>query len=184
MPVKEFSTPYPLIDSDPHAGRVVRYMRSSDYALWAGATVAGPGLLYLYGMSSSSLLIRCMLMSMDIIEKADPTRYRFGIAPALRLTGFLGFCAGFMLAYQQSSFRFMGFRENAAEVVKDQQELSARAAAGKPLYGEGDLSPYIQGVASRNSTWSQLKFAAMPWFNFVNHNNHGVDTSKYTNASS
>jgi hypothetical protein len=37
------------------------------------------------------------------LEKVDPTRYRHGIAPALRLTGFLGFCAGFMLAYQNSS---------------------------------------------------------------------------------
>jgi hypothetical protein len=36
-------------------------------------------------------------------EKVDPTKYRFGISPALRLTGFLGFCAGFMLAYQNSS---------------------------------------------------------------------------------
>lgn len=49
MPIKETNQPYPLIDADPHAARVVRYMRPSDYALWAGATAAGPGLLYLYG---------------------------------------------------------------------------------------------------------------------------------------
>ncbi len=57
----------------------------------------------------------------------------------------------------------MGWKENAAEVIKDQKELSARAAAGKPIYGETDLSDYIQGVAARNSTWSQLKFSAIPW---------------------
>jgi hypothetical protein len=39
----------------------------------------------------------------DWAEKVDPTRYRYGINPALRLTGFLGFFGGFMLAYQRSS---------------------------------------------------------------------------------
>lgn len=51
MPLKHTQTPYPLIDSDPHFGRVVRYMRASDYATWAGAAAAGPGVLYLYGES-------------------------------------------------------------------------------------------------------------------------------------
>jgi hypothetical protein len=49
MPLKQAETPYPLIDSDPHAGRVIRYMRPNDYAVWASATVAGPAALYLYG---------------------------------------------------------------------------------------------------------------------------------------
>ncbi|EIW68295.1 hypothetical protein TREMEDRAFT_74231 [Tremella mesenterica DSM 1558] len=160
MPLKETIHKYPLIDADPHARRVVRYMRPSDYAVWAGATVAGPAALYLF-------------------EKVDPTRSKFGITPALRLTGFLGFCAGFMLAYQNSSKRFWGWSENAIEVTKDQKELSTRLSDGKPLYGETDLSDYLQGVAARNSTWSQLKFQAIPWFNTVNHNQHGVDTSKY-----
>jgi hypothetical protein len=39
----------------------------------------------------------------DWKEKVDPTKYKYGIKPALRLTGFLGCCAGFMLAYQRSS---------------------------------------------------------------------------------
>jgi hypothetical protein len=46
-------------------------------------------------------------MVLMIVEKVDPTKYKFGIKPALRLTGFLGFCAGFMLAYQQSSCMFL-----------------------------------------------------------------------------
>lgn len=36
------------------------------------------------------------------------------------------------------------------------EELSALAAQGKPVYGHSDLPEYIQGVAHRNSVWSQL----------------------------
>ncbi|WVO14565.1 hypothetical protein L204_102200 [Cryptococcus depauperatus] len=166
MPLKEVSHPYPLIDSDPHFKRVVRYMRPSDYALWAGATVAGPGLLWLH-------------------ERVDPTKSQpASFRGALRLTGILGFVAGFMLAYQRSSFRFWGWRENAAEVAVDHAELSQLAKEGKPLYGESQLSPYLQGVAARNSTWSQLKMQTFPWFNIANHNSHGVDTSKYASEVS
>ena len=41
MPEKVIETPYPLIDADPHASRVIRYMRPSDYAVWAGAVRGG-----------------------------------------------------------------------------------------------------------------------------------------------
>lgn len=102
----------------------------------------------------------------------------------LRLTGFLGFAAGFMLAYQNSSStwsaratfwschgavltetaeRFWGWSENSTEVARDQAELSAKAKRGEAVYGETDLSDYLQGVAARNSTNSQLKLNAMPW---------------------
>ncbi|WVR09321.1 hypothetical protein IAU60_006386 [Kwoniella sp. DSM 27419] len=166
MPLKQTTQPYPLIDSDPHYTRVVRYFRPSDYAVWAGSTAAGPGLFWLY-------------------ERVDPTKAsKASLRSALRLTGWLGFCAGFMLAYQRSSFRFWGWRENAAEQAADQAELSKRASNGQPIYGETELSPYLQGVAARNSTWSQLKLHAFPWFNVANHNSHGVDTSKYTNEVS
>ncbi|KAF8889344.1 NADH-ubiquinone oxidoreductase complex I, 21 kDa subunit-domain-containing protein, partial [Infundibulicybe gibba] len=67
---------------DPHASRVVRYFRPSDYAVWAGATAAFPSALYLWDM-------------------ADPAKYR--LRTALRLGGFLGFMGGFLLAYQRSS---------------------------------------------------------------------------------
>jgi len=40
---------YPLIDVDPHAGRVIRYFRSSDYAVWAASTIAVPSALLLWG---------------------------------------------------------------------------------------------------------------------------------------
>ena len=52
MPIKEVETPYPRIDADPHAARVVRYFRPSDYAVWAGTTAAFPSALYLWGMLS------------------------------------------------------------------------------------------------------------------------------------
>lgn len=45
MPVKDFNAPYPVIDTDPHFNRVVRYMRPSDYAAWAAGTAAAPALL-------------------------------------------------------------------------------------------------------------------------------------------
>ena len=46
---KVVSTPYKLIDADPHAFRVVSYMRPSDYAIWGGATAAAPAAMYLWG---------------------------------------------------------------------------------------------------------------------------------------
>lgn len=63
--------------------------------------------------------------------------------------------------------RLWGWKENAAEQEQDRAELTARAKAGQALYGESELPEYIQGVAHRNSMWSQLKFGVLPWFNFV-----------------
>jgi hypothetical protein len=50
MPQKVTETPYPRIDADPHASRVVRYFRPSDYAVWAAGTAAFPSALYLWGL--------------------------------------------------------------------------------------------------------------------------------------
>ena len=100
MPNKVVETPYPLIDADPHASRVVRYFRPSDYAVWAGSTVAFPAALYAWGMRFSPL---CRLPSFltKHPELADPTKFR--MKTTFRLGGFLGFTAGFLLAYQRSS---------------------------------------------------------------------------------
>lgn len=54
MPQKVIETPYPLIDSDPHAARVIRYFRLSDYAVVAGGTAAFPTALYLWGEWASA----------------------------------------------------------------------------------------------------------------------------------
>lgn len=53
--------------------------------------------------------------------------------------------------------------QQAREYKKDLAELSALAKEGKPVYGHSDLPEHIQGTAHRNSQWSQLKFAALPW---------------------
>ncbi|KAL0953551.1 hypothetical protein HGRIS_004772 [Hohenbuehelia grisea] len=158
MPQKIIETPYPLIDADPHATRVVRYMRTSDYATWAAATAAFPSALYFW-------------------EMADPTNVR--MKSAYRLGGFMGFIGGFLLAYQQSSVRFWGWSENKREQEMDLQELRQRAQEGKTLYGESHQPEWVQGSAHRNSGFSQLKFSAFPMFNFVNHRHHGTDPSKY-----
>ena len=44
--VNDLKTPYPLVDADPHAGRVIRYFRTSDYALWAAGTAIAPAAIY------------------------------------------------------------------------------------------------------------------------------------------
>ncbi|GAA5848873.1 hypothetical protein JCM8547_006373 [Rhodosporidiobolus lusitaniae] len=155
------NTPFPVIDVDPHFSRVLSYMRPADLAVWGAAAGAAPAVIY--GM-----------------ELADPTKLgRAGLRPTLKLATWLGFCGGFLLAYQNSSLRLWGWRENALEQARDKAELSALASQGKPLYGESDLPEYIQGVAHRNSMWSQLKFGVLPWFNLVNHPYHGTDASKY-----
>ena len=83
------------------------------------------------------------------------------------------------MAYTRSSKRFWGWSENEREQGMDMDELKARKGAGLKIYGESELSPYMQGVAARNSTFSGMMFGLMPWFNAVNHPHHGVDQSKY-----
>jgi len=58
--------------------------------------------------------------------------------------------------------RFWGWTENKREVDMDLAELSQRAQEGKPLYGKSDQPEWVQGVAHKNSVFSQLKFCA--WF--------------------
>ena len=49
------------------------------------------------------------------------------------------------------------------EEKRDFEELSKLAKEGKPLYGVTTQPEYMQGVAHRNSVWSQLKFGTLPW---------------------
>lgn len=56
MPVKEFNQQYPVIDTDPHFGRVVRYFRPSDYAAWAAGTAAAPALLLGMGTNARRVM--------------------------------------------------------------------------------------------------------------------------------
>ncbi|KAJ1599540.1 hypothetical protein NDA14_004195 [Ustilago hordei] len=156
MPVKQLDTPYPVIDTDPHFSRVVRSFRSSDYVVMAGATAAFPSAIYL-------------------MEMFDPTRPKRGIGSALRLSTFLGLCGGFLFAYQQTSFRFWGWKENELEQQANQAAINAGIKPPGTDPTKSDLSPHLQGVAHRNSAFSQLKFSTLPWFNMVNHPYHGGD---------
>ncbi|KYK58779.1 NADH-ubiquinone oxidoreductase 21 kDa subunit [Drechmeria coniospora] len=158
---KVVQTQYPLIDNDPHFKRVVGYARTSDYV--AGATAAA--------FAPAALLA---------LEKFAPSHVgRGGFAKAMRLAGFVGLAGGFLYFYQRSSLRFYGATENEREVRMDMREMVDRVKAGQPLYGESKLSPYLQGVAARQSRYSALLLSTVPWFNFVNHDQHGVDTAKY-----
>ncbi|KWU42832.1 hypothetical protein RHOSPDRAFT_20527 [Rhodotorula sp. JG-1b] len=177
MPVNDvnnLNTPYPVVDADPHFNRVIRYFRPADYGIWAAGTVAAPAILYGLEMADSTLP-RGM--------KPHPSGRFLHLRSTLRMTTFLGFAGGFLLAYQNSSLRLWGWKENHREQERDLVELGQLAKEGKPLYGETDLPEYIQGVAHRNSMWSQLKFGVLPWFNFVNHQHHGTDPAKYKEES-
>jgi hypothetical protein len=95
----------------------------------------------------------------------------------------------------QPTVRFYGFEENAREVEMDMREMVDKVKRGEPLYGKSSLSPYMQGVASRNSRYAGVFYHVIPWYNFVNHDQvcagpglypkhahqrqHGVDTAKY-----
>lgn len=66
--------------------------------------------------------------------------------------------------------RFYGFTENKREYDMDMREMVGKVKTGEPLYGRSDMTPYMQGVASRNSRYTGLWLHVLPWFNFVNHN--------------
>lgn len=116
---------------------------------------------------------------MTLWERTERTTPKAAYPSVLRMSWSLGVCGGFLFAYNRSASRLWGWTENESEVKKDQAEMSARVAAGKNPYGDSELSPYMQGIAARNSTYSGLMFGLAPWFNFVNHGHHGVDVSKY-----
>jgi hypothetical protein len=154
-------------------------MRRSDYLAGAGLAALTPA-------------------SLALMERVSPSYAGAGgYKSVLRVSWMVGLAAGGMLAYQRSmsmfthasftcfqfltsnSVRFYGAQENSREVEMDMREMVNKAKKGLPLYGESTMSEYMQGVAARNSRYSGLFIFALPWFNFVNHNQHGVDTAKY-----
>lgn len=74
-----------------------------------------------------------------------------------------------MLRVLRRIVRFYGFSENKREVEKDMREMVDKVKNNEPLYGKSSLSPYMQGVASRNSRYSGVWLHVVPMFNFVNH---------------
>lgn len=51
----------------------------------------------------------------------------------------------------------------------DMREMVDKVKRGEPLYGTSSMTPYMQGVASRNSRYAGVWYHVIPWFNFVNH---------------
>ncbi|CAH0014852.1 unnamed protein product [Clonostachys rhizophaga] len=160
-PSKAIQTKYPLIDNDPHFKRVVGYARTSDYVAGGAAAAFAP-------------------VALATLERFAPSHAgKGGFPKAMRLAGFIGLAGGFLYFYQRSALRFYGATENAREVELDMREMVDRVKKGETLYGESKLTPHMQGVAARQSRYSALFMGVVPWFNFVNHNQHGVDTAKY-----
>ena len=77
--------------------------------------------------------------------------------------------AGKMGADKTSTVRFYGWEENKREIEMDMREMVDKVKRGEPLYGKSTLTPYMQGVASRNSRYTGIWLHLVPWFNFVNH---------------
>jgi hypothetical protein len=161
VPPKRAVTDYPLIDSDPHLRRVFGYARSSDYAVAGAAASVSP-------------------IAFWVMERVSPSHVgRGGFSPVMRLATAVGLLGGLHVLYQRSCQRFYGFTENTREVEMDMREMVDKVKKGEPLYGTSQVSSYLQGVAARNSRYSQLFIHVLPWINLVNHDQHGVDTAKY-----
>ncbi|KAI9142286.1 NADH-ubiquinone oxidoreductase complex I, 21 kDa subunit-domain-containing protein [Paraphysoderma sedebokerense] len=148
MPFRDPKPSYPIIDTDPHFNKIIRYMRPSDYGVMLAGTAAFP--LGYYWLDMQKPLGK--------------------LPAALKITGFLGFCGGFLMAYQRSSYRFWGWTENSREINLDKQERDEALALGKSHYKQSTLEPYLQSVAARHSRFMSLKFSIFPWFNVVHHN--------------
>ncbi|CAF9933819.1 hypothetical protein IMSHALPRED_009489 [Imshaugia aleurites] len=161
VPARQPNTKYPLIDNDPHFKRVVKYARTEDYAKGGALAAFGPAMMLLW-------------------EKISPSHvHKGGFASVMRLSCTIGAGAGFLYFYESSILRFYGVEENKREVEMDMREMVDKVKRNEPLYGKSSLTPYMQGVASRNSRYSGVWLHVIPWFNFVNHDQHGVDTAKY-----
>lgn len=61
------------------------------------------------------------------------------------------------------------------------REMVDKVKRNEPLYGKSTLTPYMQGVASRNSRYAGVWLHVLPWFNFVNHEqvcNHSLNEAE------
>lgn len=127
------------------------------------------------------------------MERVSPSHVgKGGFAPVMRLATAIGLVGGLHILYQRScsmpvpgytlmaprlmfallitsTDRFYGFTENSREVEMDNREMVDKVKKGEPLYGASKLSAYLQGVAARNSRYSELFIHVIPWVNAVNH---------------
>ena len=159
----------PFTFKHSHFKRVVKYARPNDYAQGAGMATLGPGMMLLW-------------------ERIAPSHVqKGGFASVMRLSCTIGAGFGFLWFYSSSIRmlplpifhvglrlirrieRFYGITENKREVEMDMREMVDKVKKKEPLYGQSSLTPYMQGVASRNSRYSGVFLHLVPWFNFVNH---------------
>lgn len=127
------------------------------------------------------------------MERVSPSHVgRGGFPPVMRLATAVGLLGGLHVLYQRScrmftivsllgvsigllgwltldTERFYGFTENSREVEMDMREMVDKVKKGEPLYGTSKVSSYLQGVAARNSRYSELFIHVLPWVNVVNH---------------
>ncbi|KAJ1742846.1 hypothetical protein LPJ79_002049 [Coemansia sp. RSA 1821] len=153
---KLHDAPFPVIDTDPIFGRVIRYMRLSDYAMGIALTAIGPGFMYWMVEKYQS-----MGLSRKHLHRG------MGFATVIGAT------VGFLSAYASSSSRFWGLSENAREIRMYREEYRRLKAEGKSMHGTSSLPLSVQRTAAGYSTGAFLNFDVMPWFNFVNHPFHG-----------
>ena len=142
---KSMQSEYPVIDRDPTIYKVVGLFRTIDYLTVVGGSVLSAGAMVIWNNS---------------VPIAD---YR----KTVRLAAAFGLIGGFMLAYQNSSYRLWGMSENAREV-----ELHKTLKVKETV-----LDPQLASVAYRNTVNSQLLLSIVPMFNFVHHNK-GVPESE------
>lgn len=155
---------YEIIDQDPHFSRVVGYMRPTDYLKWGLFAASGPS--FLAGISWFS--------SGGKKVHVNPRFFRYSLM--------LGAIAGFLDRYAVSSLRFQGVAENSREVKLDRFYVKSKLSEGKSPFTDDNtnlLPDWVRGAAARNSTYSSLNLAILPWFNLVKHEHHGVDLNKY-----
>ncbi|RKP07498.1 NADH-ubiquinone oxidoreductase complex I, 21 kDa subunit-domain-containing protein [Thamnocephalis sphaerospora] len=161
MPEQQIAnTPYPVIDTDPTFSRVVRSFRLSDYAAWGASIAAFPG-------------------GLMFLERLNPMNTAKSMTPALRVATLLGFCGGFLLAYQRTSLRYWGWTENEREATQYRKDMEQLAREGKSEHDGAMLSEHMQTMAAGNSQYSALRFDALPWFNFSKHKYHGQNGEHY-----
>jgi hypothetical protein len=105
----------------------------------------------------------CRGRFLDVLHSISPSVHPPGKPPAFRSMTQL------LTTLVTCLERFYGFEENKREVDMDMREMVDKVKRNEPLYGLSTMTPYMQGVASRNSRYSGVFLHVIPWFNFVNH---------------
>lgn len=116
MSVQNTETPFPVIDADPHFNRVLRYFRPSDYAAFAGLTVAAPAGFLAWRKCQHSMCLYIHLFAEEkranfSLEKLNPVGGSGrNVRAQLGIMTVLGAFGGFLYAYQQSSCKLLSTR--------------------------------------------------------------------------